>query len=113
MFSDAVNYLYQKCGSQFIAAYINFVMNHDSFKRWTYRFEEWIEATFMPILKQFEPSDNSFSVRILNMIESDFSKIPFLRISNDPNGLTLIKELFASTEQYISSLEKLSSLIRS
>ncbi len=108
VFSDAVNHLYQKCNSEFRDAYIDFAKSHDSFKRWPYRFEEWIEATLIPILVKNKPSDSSFSARILKMIESDFSKIPLLKMSGDPDELILIRKLLASTEQYISSLEEIS-----
>jgi len=107
-FSNAVAHLFNKCDLEFRDAYLDFAKTHNSFKRWPYRFEEWIDATLMPILKQFEPSDSSFSTRILNLIEADFSKIPLLRLTNDPYELNAIKELLTSTDQYISSLEKLS-----
>ena len=86
---------------------MDFVTNHDSFKRWTYRFEEWIEASLLPLIKQYMPEDSSFSARILNMIESDFSKIPLLKITNDPDELEVIRSLLASTDKYIDSLEEI------
>lgn len=106
-FSEAVNHLYEKCKYQFLDAYMDFVTNHDSFKRWTYRFEEWIEASLLPLIKQYMPEDSSFSARILNMIESDFSKIPLLKITNDPDELEVIRSLLASTDKYIDSLEEI------
>ena len=106
-FSEAVNHLYEKCKYQFLDAYMDFITNHDSFKRWTYRFEEWIEASLLPLIKQYMPEDSSFSTRILNMIESDFSKIPLLKITNDPDELEVIRSLLASTDKYIDSLEEI------
>lgn len=106
-FSEAVNHLYDKCKKKFIDIYWDFVADHDSFKRWTYRFEEWIEAALIPLIKQYMPEESSFSARILNMIESDYSKIPLLKISNDPDELEVIKSLLISTDKYIDSLEEI------
>lgn len=86
---------------KFKDAYMDFVLSHDSFKRWTCRFEEWIEESLMPLLKQYMPEDSSFSARILNMIESDFSKMPLLKITNDPDELEVLKSLLVSTDKYI------------
>ena len=106
-FSEAVNYIYERCRYKFKDAYMDFVLSHDSFKRWTYRFEEWIDESLMPLLKQYMPEDTSFSARILNMIESDFSKIPLLKITNDPDELEVLKSLLVSTDKYIDSLEEI------
>lgn len=106
-FSEAVNYIYERCRYKFKDAYMDFVLSHDSFKRWTYRFEEWIDESLMPLLKQYMPEDTSFSARILNMIEADFSKIPLLKITNDPDELEVLKSLLVSTDKYIDSLEEI------
>lgn len=109
VFSDAVNSLFEKCHDQFKEAYMHFVNTHNSFKRWNYRFEEWIKNELMPILLKYTPDENSFGMRILKMIETDFCKIPLLKITNEPDEIDAIKRLLSSTENYIISLEQIQS----
>lgn len=107
IFSNAINYLYEKCHVQFAEAYLHFTSTHDSFKRWNYRFEEWIDSYLIPLLQKYAPADNSFGLRILHMIEADFTKIPRLHITDDSEEIEMIKEILSSTETYICSLEKI------
>lgn len=107
MFSNAVNYLYKKCKNQFKEAYLSFINTHDSFKRWIYRFEEWIDSDFIPILLKYVPTENSFGIRILKIIETDFAKIPLLNIADIPEEIEAIRKIVSSTESYIQALEEI------
>ena len=104
-FSCAVDFLYRKCKQKFIELYNTFADNHDSFKRWTYRFEEWIQDQLFPMLSEYMPSDKSLGIRILNIIEEDYSKIPLLNITYDADEVNIIHNLLSASEKYITSLE--------
>lgn len=104
-FSCAVNHLYMKCKNDFIKLYNKFVENRDSFKRWTFRFEEWITNELIPMLEKYTPSQNSLGMRILRIIEEDYCKIPLLNISSNPYEINVIQNLLSSSEKYISALE--------
>lgn len=106
-FSCAVTYLYNKCKARFIDLYNDFADNHDSFKRWTYRFEEWIQDQLLPMLSEYMPSDKSLGIRILNIIEEDYSKIPLLNITYDADEINIIYDFLSASEKYITSLEQI------
>lgn len=110
IFSNAVYFLFKKCHIQFEEVYMHITNTHDSFKRWNFRFEEWIKYELMPILLMYIPDENSFGMRILKMIEADLSKIPLLKFTNEPDEIEAVKRILSATESYITSLEQIQSI---
>ncbi len=106
-FSGAVNYIYYKCHKEFYALYISFVKKHNSFKRWTYRFCEWIKDKLIPLLRKYTPSENSLGNRIKNIIYTDYTHISTYLLTNDPDEKEAIKLLLMTTGTYIDKLELL------
>lgn len=106
-FAKAVDYLYRKCNSAFLEIYLEFVSKNESFKRWNYKFIKWIEDSFLPLIKEYIPTENSFGVRIRQMINSDYKYVSTFLLTSDPNEIDAIKMLLSSTAQYINQLEKI------
>lgn len=109
-FSEAVSFLFDKCHNQFKKEYMDFVNTHDSFKRWNYRFEEWINAKLIPILVKYAPDENSFGMRILKIIETDFCMIPLLKTTEGLDKIETIKRFLSFTTSYITNLEQVQFL---
>lgn len=101
----AIQFLFNKCKSDFLQAFLRFANSTNSYKKWTYKFEKWIEKDLMILLCEYMPNENSFGKRIKGMIHSDYLHIAQLVSSYNPEEINAIKMLLASTEKYISMLE--------
>lgn len=105
-FADtAINYLFAQCNEDFKEKFLHFTKNHNSFSRWTYRLEEWVEKDLIPMLLKFKPSENDLGRRILKLISTDYQLIPHIKMSKDIIEIENFKKLISATDRYITELE--------
>lgn len=60
----------------------------------------------MPMLLKYTPEDSCLGTRVLNIIESDYAKIPLLYCTASTE-IKIIHDLLSASKKYISILEKI------
>lgn len=107
---EAICYLFLRCQDDFEKSYLRFTDSHISFKRWTFRLEEWVKEDLIQVLNKYMPSDNSLGKRITKLITSDYLYIPMLDLTYNSPDSQAIKKLLSATENYICELETIQSI---
>lgn len=106
----AFKYLYHKCKQNFTEIFFSFANNTKSFHKIDKVFQNsFIEKSFVPMLNEYKPDDNSLGIRAKMLIESDLSQCASLVSGNKKDSKGYLSKLIHISSKYITELEHLQS----
>lgn len=106
----ALLYLYNKCNSEFIAAWAAFTSETDTFTKIDKVFlNDFVYKRFIPILKKQIPTETSLGLRVKNLIIADLSHVPLLmtRKNEVKEKGNYYRQIINASSNYILKLEKI------
>lgn len=104
---EAYKFLYNKCKKDFLKIFNDFTDKTMSFYKIDKVFQQsFIENLFIPMLKNFEPDNDSLGLRVKNLIKSDLSHCASLIYENNTQN-EYFSRLIRASSTYILSLEKI------
>lgn len=104
--SNALMFLYEKCQQEFLSIFEKFTNETISFSKINKVFiTNFIEASFVPLLKKHTPDSSSLGLRVRNLIYSDLSHSAPLVYGEETENSSYLKRLSKATSSYILALE--------
>ena len=104
---EAYKFLYNKCKKDFLKIFNDFTDKTMSFYNIDKVFQQsFIENLFIPMLKNFEPDNDSLGLRVKNLIKSDLSHCASLLYENNIQN-EYFSRLIRASSTYILSLEEI------
>lgn len=105
---QALMLLYKKCQQEFLLNFKKFANKTLSFHKIDKVFKEnFIEKTFVPLLKKHIPNSSSLGIRVRTLIYSDLSHCASLMCGEKIENDLYLKNLINASSTYILALEKI------
>ena len=104
----ALMFLYQKCQQEFLSNFEEFAKNTLTFYKINQAFKkDFIEESFVPLLKKHTPDSSSLGLRVRDLIYSDLSHCAPLVHEEETEDCSYLKKLISATSSYVLALENI------
>lgn len=102
---EALFFLYYRCKDSFHSDFLEFAKKTETYHNLDNTIRNYITETFIPMLKNYEPTESSLGLRVENLIKEDLSYQACISFGRNFNNKDYHTALLAASKKYIKELE--------